>query len=298
MVEAAGTAPQTEEINFEDAFAQLALLEEGAAPEKPEEEAPKAAEPASAEPAPAEPAPSDEAAGDETPAEPPKAAEPTPPAPPAKEEGTEEVLQRLAKLVKETPQEPEPQPAAQQSEPPPLYSKEDQEFLQNYEKEWPDVARAESLRRKAEYRELVTYVFNEVAKNITPIVETVQALSQRTHLSDLHSVVEDYDTVRDQVIDWVGKQPAYLQVAYNHVIQNGTAEEVADLIGRYKREVAPASPPTGNASAPAKKTDTELPSATKQAAAALAPVSSKRSAVPQGEPSTFEDAFEAFASKL
>ena len=294
MVEAAGTAPQTEEINFEDAFAQLALLEEGKEPPKEEEKpsvdeaqpADKIEESASAEEAPP---------ADETPAEQPKTAEP---APPAKDESTDEVLQRLAKLVKETPQEPEPQPATQQSEPPPLYSREDQEFLQNYEKEWPDVARAESLRRKAEYRELVTYVFNEVAKNITPIVETVQALSQRTHLSDLHSVVEDYDTVRDQVIDWVGKQPAYLQVAYNHVIQNGTAEEVADLIGRYKREAAPASPSTGNAPAPAKKTDTELPSATKQAAAALAPVSSKRSAVPQGEPSTFEDAFEAFASKL
>lgn len=295
MVDAAVTTPQTEEINFEDAFAQLALLEEGKEPPKQEEK------PSVDEAQPAEkveevaPAEGDAPPAEEPPAEPPKAAEP----PAEKPEGTEEVLQRLAKLVKDTPQEPAPQqPAAPQPETPPLYSKEDQEFLQNYEKDWPDVARAESLRRKAEYRELVTYVFNEVAKNLSPIVETVQALSQRTHLSDLHNVVEDYDTVRDQVIDWVGKQPAYLQVAYNHVIQNGTAEEVADLIGRYKREVAPAAPASGNAPAPAKKTDTELPSATKQAAAALAPVSSKRSAVPQSEPSSFEDAFEAFASKL
>lgn len=298
MVDAAVTTPQTEEINFEDAFAQLALLEEGKQPpkeeEKPSVDEAQPVEKAAETAAPAE-TPAEAPSADEPPAEPPKAPES---APAVKDEATDEVLRKLASMVKDTPVEPARQPEPEPPQQPPLFSKDEQEFLQNYEKDWPDVARAESLRRKAEYRDLVTYVFNEVAKSLSPIVETVQTLSQRTHLSDLHTVVEDYDNVRDKVIDWVGKQPAYLQVAYNHVIQNGTAEEVADLVSRYKREAAPAAPSSqGNAPAP-RKPDTELPSATKQAAAALAPVSSKRSAVPQSEPSTFEDAFEAFASKL
>ena len=119
--------------------------------------------------------------------------------------------------------------------------------------------------------------------------------SERTHLNDLHTSINDYDDVRDKVINWVGRQPAYLQAAYNHVIKQGTVDEVADLVNRYKLETGA---PTRAAPA-SRKTETELPTATKQAAAALAPVSSKRSAVIAGQdPNDFESAFASFADKL
>jgi hypothetical protein len=277
------------EINFEDAFARLAELEEGKQPDLTEPQPAQDEKPSVDEPQPAETA-------EETESEAEKPSEPAPePAPAAAKPNEDEVLRRLARLVEEKqPEQPAPQPAQQQ---PQIYSADEQEFLASYEKEWPDVSRAESLRRRAEYRELVGYVLTEFAKELRPLAETVQVLSQRTHLSDLKSTVEDYDTVRDNVISWVEQQPTYLQVAYKHVIENGTVDEVADLVGRYKRETGASATP---ASAPAaRRADTELPSATKQAAAALAPVSSKRSAVVQAsDPDDFESAFASFASKM
>jgi hypothetical protein len=99
--------------------------------------------------------------------------------------------------------------------------------------------------------------------------------------------------LRDSVVKWVEQQPAYLKHAYNSVIQSGTAEEVTDLIHRY--EQANGKPAAAPAAVVTPKPATELPAATKQAVAALAPVGSKRSTVVQGLPQTFEDAFDTFA---
>lgn len=212
----------------------------------------------------------------------------------------DEVLRRLAALVKEQKAAPaQEQPIQQQTQvEPPVYSDDERKFLEDYEKDWPDVAKAEALRRRSEYRELVNYVFTEVAKVLKPQIETVQAMSEMTHLQQLQTQVSDYDDVRDKVIDWAQKQPPYLRAAYKHVIDEGTVDEVADLIDRYKRDTGASAAPAAPRSAP-KRVETELPSATKQAAAALAPVSSKRSAVIAGDdPNDFESAFSSFAKNL
>lgn len=210
----------------------------------------------------------------------------------------DEILKRFAQLVKNANPEEERhvEPAVQQQTPE-IYSPEERQFITEYEKDWPDVAKAEALRRKAEYQQLVGYVFQEVAKELRPVFDTVKDMAERTHLQDLQSTVNDYDDVRDRVIDWVAKQPQYLQPAYQHVIQQGTVDEVADLIGRYKRDTGASAPQYSQRSAP--RRGSELPTATKQAAAALAPVSSKRSAVIQGvDQGDFDSAFAAFADKL
>lgn len=206
----------------------------------------------------------------------------------------DELLARLAALVKDTPKEEPVAAPAPETEAAPIYTSEEQEFLAEYERDWPDVAKAESLRRRAEYHELASYIFKEIAQEVGPALDLIRTMSERTHLTELQSVVEDYDDVRDKVVDWVATQPTYLQPAYNHVIKHGTVDEVADLINRYKeatgvRLQAPA----------ASKKETELPTATKQAAASLAPVSSKRSVVARAvDASDFESAFEQFADDL
>lgn len=278
--------------NFDDAFAHLASLDQSGLenePEKKPEEPPAAAasqteETPAAPEAPAEPATPAEAAP-AAPAEAPKA--PTP---------SDAVMERLEQLLK--PAEVAPAAPAAPEQPASPYTEDEVAFVQNYIKEWPDVHRAEALIRRGEAQQLLNFVFNEVAKEIRPMMEQVQVLAQRAQLTDLTTTVPDYDVVRDQVIDWVDTQPAYLQDAYKRVIDNGSVAEVADLIGRYKRETG--VPATQVAPAPApKKPDTELPPATKQAAAALAPVSSKRTVIPQAvDPTDFEAAFASFASKM
>lgn len=277
----------TPETNFDDAFAQMAELEQSMLAE---EEAPAKKPPEAPAPAPAETPPPPVEPPVETPAPVEAPREPAP---------SDDVLQRLAQLVKDVPQQPQPQPQAPPpQQPPAIYADDEIAYLQNYEKEWPDVARAEALKRRGENQQLLSYVFNEIAKELRPLMETVATLSHRTMHGDLTTKITDYDTVRDQVIDWVSTQPEYLQSAYNRVIEDGSVDEVADLIGRYRKEVG--APATQVAPAPTpKRPDTELPPATKQAAAALAPVSSKRTVVPQAvDPTDFEAAFASFASKL
>jgi hypothetical protein len=213
----------------------------------------------------------------------------------------EDVLAKLSKLVADAKAEPQAQPAAeapaaQPQELPPIYNQEEQEFLTGYEKDYAEIARGEALKRKAEYRDLLQYVFEEVGKFVAPLKETTAVLAERTHLTDIKTNVPDYsDDLRQQVVDWAAKQPAYLQAAYNHVIEQGTAEEVKDLVTRYRVETGKAA--AGAAPTPAKPgKDNELSGEAKQAAAALAPVESKRSGVQApADPASFDDAWAQFS---
>lgn len=298
--------PNQNELDFAKAFDELAAL--GDKPTPADFGAPAAAATTEAPAAPAAEAPVVEApavTAEEgivaTPGATEKVAE-APAAPvaeaPAPRQSDDDIIQRFAKAVKEQVAQPEPQ--ARQPEPEPeLYSPEEKQLLDTYAKDWPDVAKAEALVRRAEYRQFAQYMFSEVAKHLQPIAQVVQTISERTQLSDLRQEVSDYDDIRDKVVEWVGKQPAYLQPAYVQVVQRGTPDEVVDLINRFKQDtgyVAPSAAAPG--AAPAAPAQRAQDPALKQAAAALAPVRSQRTAPPQAEPTTFEDAFKAFAAKV
>ena len=280
---------QQADDEFTSAFAQFGVGETPAdpAPADPAPADPAPADPAPADPAPADPAPADPAPADPTPADP-APADPTP--------ADDDLIRRLASILKQA----EPAPAADATptpaEPEPdIYTPEEQTLLTEYEKDWPDVAKAEALRRRSEYRELLNHVFREVAKELSPLAQNLRTLTERTHLADLQESISDYDDVRGKVIEWAEKQPSYLRDAYQHVIQRGTPDEIADLVGRYKQATGVATPPPP----PAQKAESELPSTTKQAVAALAPVSSKRSTVVQADdPNDFDLAFANAAKTL
>jgi hypothetical protein len=253
---------------------------------------------------------------DDKPAQPAAEAAPAPEAPPAEGVGEgegegapdpdEDLLNRLGSLLAKAkvPQnkepEPAPQPAPQQAAQPEEITLSEAEIkaIEDAEKDWPDVVRAVRAESEFKLKRTMDHIFKEVARELRPLMQTVQTLAHRTHLQELQSKVPDYDSVGDKVISWVDKQPAYLQAAYKHVIQQGTAEEVADLITRYNTETGNRAP--APAPAPVTKKKAELPTATKQAAAALAPVSTKRTAPASGgiDPSDFDGAFAAFADKV
>ena len=233
-------------------------------------------------------------AATETPATPPVAATEMPATPPV----TPPVLgddfaDKLAQALARNQPKPEPAPQPRQE----LFAPEEAAFLTEYEKDYPDIARAEALRRRAENQLVVKHVFNEISKVVTPLQELVAQMLQDSQLAELHKVVPEYETKREDVIKWVDTQPTYLKIAYNHVIQNGTVEEVADLINRYSQATG-----TQNQQAPAQtppSRTTELPAATKQAAASLAPVGSKRTAVVRGiAKDDFDGAFAEYAGQL
>jgi len=206
-----------------------------------------------------------------------------------------EIIDRSNKQVEK--KELEQKPVQQQETPAEIYTTDEKEFLQTYAKDWQDVVKGEALVRKQEYHHLLNYVFKEVSEQLKPMLETLGTLSERTHLSDLKSEVSDYSDIRDKVIEWADKQPPYLRNAYDHVIKQGTVEEVKDLIERYRKDIGGVVVTPKVQAKPTAKT--ELSEATKQAAATLAPVSSKRSTVTVStlDADDFDSAFERF-SKL
>ena len=206
------------------------------------------------------------------------------------DEATDALIARLGSLLKEAP--PAAATPATPEPPADIYSADEKAFLATYDNDWGDVAKGEALKRRGEYRDLIGFMFTQVAEQLRPVFETVDVLSTRTHLSDLRSQVEDYDTVREKVVGWVEEQPMYLQTAYKQVIQAGTAEEVAHLIDSYRKATgAPAA-----VIIPSTKRSGELSDDAKKAALSLAPVTTKRSTIPQADdPDDFDSAFAKFA---
>lgn len=163
--------------------------------------------------------------------------------------------------------------------------------------------KGEALKRRAEYQALLSHIFTQVRDFVKPIQETAEVLAERTFATDLRTSVPDYsDQLRADVTAWVKNQPTYLQVAYNHVITEGTVDEVKDLVDRYRTATGKAAPkPAGAGGAAPKPADTgnELSDEAKKAAAALAPVDSKRSGVSApSDPSNFDDAWKQASTDL
>jgi hypothetical protein len=173
------------------------------------------------------------------------------------------------------------------------YTPEEQTFLAEYEKDWGDVSKAESLKRRTEYNDLVQYVFNEVAAVLRPMTQDLQVVLQERQKAQVLGAVPEYGTLQESITAWVGAQPAYLRDAYQRVIQGGNSDEIADLVERYKKDT-PGSVVVDSS----KQQATELPPPAKKAAQALAPVSSKRSSVVAAEPdkNDFDGAFAKFAA--
>jgi len=194
----------------------------------------------------------------------------------------------------------------------PLYSADEQAILTKYQEDWPDVSKAEALMRRAEYKDLVGYIFQQVRAELAPLQDFVSTQAPRTQYSEITKLVPDYDDVRDKALAWVDSQPAYLKAAYKQVTDGGSPEEVADLLNRFKKETnyvspaAPANPPAATPAgaapftppaAPAKPAAPALPAAATKAAAKLAVVKTGRTEQESGSSDEdFDGAFAKYAA--
>jgi hypothetical protein len=227
-------------------------------------------------------------------------------APAAAAPDADTVLDRLAEAVaKRGPakkDEPAAAPAAVETpQEQPLFTADEEAKLEHFKKEWPEVAEAFELQSRALAHSVLKYAFGQIAEQFTPMRDMVEAMAARTHYGDLKDKVGEYtNEERDEIVAWVGEQPTYLQKAMTDVIEGGTAEEVADLVSRYREATGKAKP--AGAGADTKEPsggEPELSDEAKKAAAALAPVSSKRSAVQgQDDPGDFGAAFTKFADMV
>ena len=189
----------------------------------------------------------------------------------------------------------QPKPAAEA--PVDIYTADEKTVLAKYKEDWPDIAAAEALARRAESRELVSYVFQQVESKYAPALEYVNNRSGHDQYSDIVALVPDYDAVRDKTLAWVATQPDWLKAAYTKVAEDGTPAEVAGLINLYKKEnniAAPAPTPTP-APVPAAPVVAAITPAAKAAAAKLTVVKSGRSEAGTATEDPCDSAFAGYA---
>jgi hypothetical protein len=198
----------------------------------------------------------------------------------------DDVLKRLAaEIAKQggAKQEVEAPPPATDAEPErPLFTEAEQASIDHFAKEWPEEHEAVRLMGRDIGVSAIKFVFESIAPEMRQIRDMVVQMSTRMHYGDLvESVGEISEDEIAKVKSWAeGQDQPYLQKAYLGVIKEGTADEVANLVSRYREETG-TQPAPQPAAEPAKKPvgDTELSGVAKQAAASLAPVGTKRSVV-------------------
>lgn len=295
---AAGTTEPATDAAPAPAAAPVEPAAPAAAPAPVEPAAAPAPAPAAAEPAPATPAtpaaPVEPAAA--APAAAPVAAEPAPTLN-ANDPAAFAAAVAAAVAASKAP-EPAPAPAAPAApvaETPitidQFLTDDDKKVLGDYDKEWGEVSKAEAIRRRAEMQVLQAQTFREIGKVLAPIVQTLQQSQVTSHFATIRSAHADFDSVLPNVQAWVAKQPALYRPALERVLNQGTANEVVELVGAYKQAVgqtgavpavpassvppataAPATAPVVQAAQPSPK-----PAAPAAAVAATAAVVSQRS---------------------
>jgi hypothetical protein len=196
--------------------------------------------------------------------------------------------------------------AAAAKEPPALLTAEEMAVVRKFEEEFPDIAKAQMIQRRAEYKQIVGHTLDQVQKyvgeQIEPLAKLLANLAERTHVGDLQKEVPNYDKLDVATLAaWVKTQPAYIRTGMDEVMRSGSATDVKDLVTRFYKETGTTPP----AATPAAKTPEETAAAaavdakTKKAVAALAPVVTKRSSVAAAaEPADFDGAFAAAAREL
>jgi len=291
---------------FSKAFTEIEGEEKLAAP--PAEPAAEPVAPvAAAEPAaqPAEPAAPAEPALEPVAAAPAEPAEPVA-APSPEAERIAALEARVAELTKPALAPAEPVAAAPAEPVAPVepvyyqFNDDEKAVLDSYDKDWGDVSKAESIRRKADIFNAVSYVFAQMRQHIEPKLqqfsEVSEQITSQLALQELRRENQDYDSIYDAVTAWVDTLPAPFRAGAKQVMEGGTTEDVNALIKEYKK-----AHPTSAAATPAipaapggRQGTANLSPAAKQAAQRLSVVGSKRSTQRGAaiDPNDFDGAWE------
>lgn len=118
-------------------------------------------------------------------------------------------------------------------------------LLKEYEEEFDTVSKAESLRRKALETRLRTEIGAEMEGKfelfraaLNEVAKAVQETVDSNHFGKIKSVHKDFESLRDsgKIKTWIESQPKYLQPSLKAAYSEGEADDVIDLITRFKQE--------------------------------------------------------------
>ncbi len=148
----------------------------------------------------------------------------------------EEQLKQIQPVKADEPPKKEDEPPKAEELP-----KEDQEALDSFDKDWPEVSKAVSVQIKqleSRIEGLATLLESKVEQAMTaikPAVVTAQQTAHDTFVSKVEEAHEGASAMLPDVEKWIGTLPATLQQAYNDVLDKGGVEDVVGLYDTYKK---------------------------------------------------------------
>lgn len=183
-------------------------------------------------------------------------------------------------------------------------SDEDKAIVEEYEKEWSEVSRAEQIKRQAELQHVQDVVYSNVRSALAPIVEQLQQSKVEAHFNSIRSRVPEFDEIREPVQEWVKEQPEFVRPAFEQVLKQGSADQVVELLNAYKQATGktgaapqvPASSASKGQQQPAARPKRPAPSGAAKRAMAAAPSQKRTNPPAQTDPNDFASAFDEAAA--
>jgi len=79
-------------------------------------------------------------------------------------------------------------------------------------------------------------LMEQIDQKYQPIASSVQEISKKEKLSEIKQYHPDYDEIinSQELQDWIDSQPPLLKDAYNKVLQEGTVQDLAELLNDFK----------------------------------------------------------------
>jgi hypothetical protein len=198
---------------------------------------------------------------------------------------------------------PAAEPSIDEQFPDPQFTEDEQKTLTEFEKNWDEIAPAFNIKLKnavaaveAKAARTIAKVVQNIYADFTPLINSHLKSEATSFRGEVLKAHDDYDTVYPKLDGWIKTHPAYLQSGLLKAYNEGTAEEVIDLVSRYKQAIG--VKPQAAAPAASKQDEPKKPAAA--SAAALAPVDTQRTAPkPSGaDPEDYDSAFDEAAASL
>lgn len=121
--------------------------------------------------------------------------------------------------------------------------------LSEYEKDFDSVSKMEGLKRERALKRLEDRILEtleaktaeiqeKIASRVQPIEESYKKSDEAAHFGTIRGSHPDFETHRDSgaILQWIETKPRYLRESMKATYEQGTAEDVVDLISDFKSE--------------------------------------------------------------
>lgn len=154
----------------------------------------------------------------------------------------------------------------------------------DYFGDFSEEALAEGINKLIDER-VQAQVNARVAEALKPMQAKEQESAEQAHMRTIYEAHQDADSVVEsgEFESWKAGQPSYIQASINQVLNQGSADQVVELLNNYKQSTNSTATPAKAEDAPAKPTAAELKAKAREAIKNTAPaVPASLSDIPGG----------------